>query len=99
MCFPDFSKMPEKATDKAAKRLTRRPRYCSVVHGTTGYQANHAECGNTPHGSDPTLIMPVSGLRSIIQPRRIPVLRGFGSPTDSFVGVGCLRFLVGEGTC
>ena len=99
MCFPDFSKMPEKATDKATNRLTSGPRYSSVLHGTIGYQANHAECANTPHGSNPTLARAVSGLRSIIQPRRIPVLRGLGSPTDSFVGVGCLRFLVGEGAC
>ncbi len=99
MCFSDFSKMPEKATDKATKRLTSGPRYCSVVHGTTGYRANRVKCLTTPHGSDPTLGLAVSGLRSIIQPRRIPVLRGLGSPIDSSVSVGCLRFLVGEGTC
>ena len=97
MSFHDISKMPEKATDKAANRLTRRPRYSSVVRRTTGYQANHAECVNTPHGSNPTLVIAVSGLHSIIQPRWIPVLRGLGSPTDFFVGVGCLRFRAERG--
>lgn len=55
-------------------------------------RANRAECATTPHGSDPTLIQPVTGLHSIIANRGTFVLRGFGGPTDSHVGLG--RFVV-----
>jgi hypothetical protein len=55
-------------------------------------KANRAECLTTPHGSDPTLFLPVTGLRSIITNRGTSVLRGFGGPTDSIVGLG--RFAV-----
>src|SRR5690349_9541033 len=92
-------KMPGNASIRPANRLTNIPKYSSVLHGTTGYRANHAECANTPHSSNPTLFKPVSGLHSIIQPRMIPVLRGWSSPTDSSVGVGCSCFLVWKRTC
>lgn len=62
---------------------------------TENIRANRAECANTPHGSDPTLSIPVTGLRSIIANRGTSVLRGFGGPTDSYVGLG--RFAVPGG--
>jgi hypothetical protein len=55
-------------------------------------KANRAEWWNTPHGSYPTLREPVDGLLRIIQQRGTFVLRGFGGPTDFFVGLG--RFVV-----
>ena len=92
MRFQSALKINARASNKASNRLTTKTTYSSVLLGTTEYQANRAECFRTLHGSDPTLSDPVSGLQSIIQPRRIPVLRGLSSPTDSHIGVGCLVF-------
>ena len=92
MQFVSNSKMPAMASNRASNRLTSKSTYSSVLHSTTEYQANRAECGNILHGSNPTLVLAVSGLQSIIQPRRILVLRGLSSPTDSRIGVGCLVF-------
>ncbi len=92
MQFRSALKITAKASNKASNRLTTNSTCSSVLLGTTEYQANRAKCGNILHGSDPTLTEPVSGLQSIIQPRRIPVLRGLSSPTDSPIGVGCLVF-------
>ncbi len=92
MRFQSALKITAMARNKVSNRLTTKTTYSSVLLGTTEYQANHAKCTTTLHGSDPTLIEPVSGLQSIIQPRRIPVLRGLSSPTDSPIGVGCLVF-------
>src|SRR5258708_16106677 len=97
MQFQSTSKMPGKASNRAANRLTKRSKYCSVFHRTIEYRANHAECATTPHGSNPTLNYPVHGLRSIILSRRLLVLRGTSSPTDFSVGVGCLVFRTGRG--
>jgi hypothetical protein len=92
MQFQSALKITAKASNKVSNPLTTKLTYSSVLLGTTEYQANHAKCSNTLHGSDPTLTEAVSGLQSIIQPRRIPVLRGLSSPTDSSIGVGCLVF-------
>jgi hypothetical protein len=73
----------------------------SLTNGSTCYsflmvaennKANRAECCCTPHGSNPTLSTPVTGLHGIIQDRGTSVLRGFCGPTDSTVGLG--RFAV-----
>lgn len=97
MHFRVTAKVPSKASNSATNRLTNPFKYSSVFYNTTGYRANHVECANTPHGSNPTLIWPVNGLHSIIQPRMILVLRWFGSPPDSLVGVGCLVFRAERG--
>jgi hypothetical protein len=71
--------------------LTNGPA-CYSLMTVQNTKANRAECWNTPHGSDPTLTVPVTGLRSIITNHKTPVLCGFGGPTDSIVGLG--RFAV-----
>lgn len=71
--------------------LTNEPT-CYSLMTEQNTKANRAECLTTPHGSDPTLTDPVTGLRSIITNRGTSVLRGFGGPTDSIVGLG--RFAV-----
>ncbi len=73
--------------------LTNQAGECNVVRETFKYEANRAECWNTPHGSNPTLISPVNGLQSIIQLRLYIVVSVFCGPTDSFVGLGRFRFL------
>ena len=75
----------------ACKRLTNGATCCSLM-AAENKKANPAECGNTPHGSNPTLGKAVTGLHSIIQNHGTPVLCGFRGPTDSFVGLG--RFVV-----
>jgi hypothetical protein len=75
----------------ACKRLTNGATCCSLM-AAENKKANRAECGNTPHGSNPTLGKAVTGLHSIIQNHGTPVLCGFRGPTDSFVGLG--RFVV-----
>lgn len=55
----------------------------------TEYQPNRVKCWNTPHGSNPTLMQAVNGLRNIIQFPRVPVLRTLSSPADVIVGQGC----------
>ncbi len=73
----------------ARSRLTNGPRWYSLMLSTTGNDmANRAECATTPHGSNPTLNVTVTGLLRIILHRETSVLRGFGGPTDSSVGVG-----------
>jgi hypothetical protein len=89
---PDIPEMARKRTRTARICLTNDSTYSSVLHITTGYRAIHAECANTPHGSNPTLRLPVSGLRSIIHSRGLLVLRGLGGPTDSSVGLGRFGF-------
>jgi hypothetical protein len=71
--------------------LTNRPT-CYSLMAEQNTKANRAECWSTPHGSNPTLYVPVTGLRRIIQNHETPVLCGFGGPTDSIVGLG--RFAV-----
>jgi hypothetical protein len=71
--------------------LTNGPT-CYSLMAEQNTKANRAECLTTPHGSDPTLTVAVTGLRSIITNRGTSVLRGFGGPTDSIVGLG--RFAV-----
>ena len=71
----------------ACKRLTNGATCCSLM-AAENKKANRAECGNTPHGSNPTLGKAVTGLHSIIQNHGTPVLCGFRGPTDSFVGLG-----------
>jgi len=73
----------------ARRRLTNGPTSYSLWLTTTGINmVNHAECGNTPHGSDPTLGVSVTGLPRIIQDRETSVLLGHGGPSDSSVSVG-----------
>ena len=72
--------------------LTNGPT-CYSLMAEQDNKANRAECSSTPHGSNPTLTVPVTGLRSIITNRGTSVLRGFGGPTDNHcVRVG--RFAV-----
>ncbi len=87
-------KMPPVAAQKGRGDLTNGPT-CYTLMLTENIKANRAECSNTPHGSHPTLIRPVNGLLRIIQNRETLVLRGFGGPTDSPVGLG--RFAVPVG--
>ena len=55
-------------------------------------KANCARCANTSHSSDPTLCVPVNGLRCIIQNRETPVLHGFSGPTDRIgLANACVR--------
>lgn len=63
----------------ARRCLTNQP-ICYSLWLTENTKANCAECGNTPHSSDPTLIKPVTGLLRIIDQRR------------TFVLCGCLSF-------
>lgn len=71
--------------------LTNGPTYYRLM-SEQNIKANRAECANTPHGSNPTLSAPVTGLRRIIADHGTLVLRGFSGPTDSIVGLG--RFAV-----
>jgi hypothetical protein len=75
------SRMARKGSRQALSALTMPQRYYSVCHVSTGYRANHAECAYTPHGSNPTLVLAVSGLPRIIHPRKHPVLRVIAAPT------------------
>src|SRR5947207_2080898 len=47
--------MARKGPRQALSGLTKPPRYYSVCLVSTGYRANRAGCGNTLHGSNPTL--------------------------------------------
>ncbi len=89
--FDCLEKNARQALQDARGGLTNRPTCYSLMVAENN-KANRAECANTPHGSNPTLIDPVTGLHSIITNRGTLVLRGFGGPTDSTVGVG--RFAV-----
>src|SRR5438093_266724 len=60
------SGMARKGSRQALSGLTKPPRYYSVCLVSTGYRANRAGCGNTLHGSNPTLPKPVNGLQRII---------------------------------
>jgi hypothetical protein len=75
----------------ARSRLTNGPTCYSLLL-SENIKTNRAKCANTSHGSNPTLRIPVTGLRSIIPNRGTFVLRGFSGPTDSPVGLG--RFAV-----
>ncbi len=68
--------------------LTNGPTCYSLMIITRHNMANHAECANTPHGSNPTLGLAVTGLPRIIQDRETSVLREIGGPIDSSVSVG-----------
>jgi hypothetical protein len=87
----DLLKDTAQKPQNARRDLTNGPRYYTLLL-TGNNKANRAECWSTPHGSNPTLTDPVTGLRRIIQNHGTPVLCGFGGPTDSFVGLG--RFAV-----
>ncbi|HMN13432.1 MAG TPA: hypothetical protein PKD55_14010 [Bellilinea sp.] len=89
-----FDRLHEKTRQtpqNARGSLTNGPTCYSLMLAENN-KANRAECWNTPHGSNPTLIQPVTGLHGIIQDRGTSVLRGFCGPTDSIVGLG--RFAV-----
>ncbi len=81
-------KMAFRSPRMALSCLTNGPTCCSLM-AAENKKANRAECWSTPHGSDPTLCVPVTGLQRIIQNHGTPVLCGFRSPTDSSVGLGC----------
>jgi hypothetical protein len=82
----------------ALGRLTNGPTSYSVWLTTTGINmVNHAECVTTPHGSDPTLGLAVTGLPRIIQDRETSVLCDHGGPSDSSVSVGRRGVPVGGG--
>ncbi len=76
--------------------LTTRLKSSNVCLYQSEYDANRVECSNTPHGSNPTLGLAVTGLRGIIHSRLTLVLRDFCSPTDSIVCWGCIVFRVIE---
>jgi hypothetical protein len=84
-------KKARQALQEARGSLTNGPTCYSLMLAENN-KANRAECCCTPHGSNPTLIGPVTGLHGIIQDRGTSVLRGFCGPTDSTVGLG--RFAV-----
>jgi hypothetical protein len=84
----DVSKNALQSLQNAHSRLTNRPTYYSLMLYQNN-KANCAKCSTTPHSSDPTLSVPVTGLRRIIQNRGTSVLRGFSGPTDLHVGLGC----------
>lgn len=87
-------KLLRKRPNEGRSDLTNRSRYYSVCRRPIEDQANHAECGNTLHGSNPTLYTPVNGLRSIILLGSILVLHRVSGPTDSSVGLGRLVFQI-----
>jgi len=89
--FDCLEKNTRQTPQNARGDLTNGPT-CYSLMTEQNTKANRAECDNTPHGSDPTLSTPVTGLRRIIQNHETPVLCGFGGPTDSIVGLG--RFAV-----
>lgn len=76
------------AFQDARGSLTNGPTCYSLMIITRHNMANHAECANTPHGSNPTLVSAVTGLLRIITNRETSVLRGIGGPFDSSVSVG-----------
>lgn len=84
-------KTARQALQEARGSLTNGPTCYSLMLAENN-KANRAECWSTPHGSNPTLSKPVTGLHGIIQDRGTSVLRGFCGPTDSTVGLG--RFAV-----
>ncbi|GEM_PF-1811998 len=86
-------KMAFRSPRMAHRRLTNGPT-CYSLMLDQDIKANRAKCATTPHGSNPTLMMPVNGLRCIIQNRETLVLRGFGGPTDR---VGCANARVRVG--
>ena len=79
---------------RGVRSLTKRG-ISGTVLVTTDNKANRVKCWHTPHGSNPTLIMPVTGLRNIVLYRKASVLRGLSGPTDLHVGLG--RFVVPVG--
>lgn len=83
-----FGKNTRQARQKARGSLTNGPTCYSLMIITRHNMANHAECANTPHGSNPTLGSAVTGLLRIITNRETSVLRGIGGPIDSSVSVG-----------
>ena len=83
---------PFKRAAMGALALTTRPKYSNVCPWWTEFHANHVECANIPHGSDPTLGLAVTGLQRIIHARLTPVLRDSCGPTDSSVYWGRVVF-------
>jgi hypothetical protein len=88
-------KMAFRSPRMAHRRLTNGPT-CYSLMVAENKKANRAECATTPHGSNPTLCVPVNGLHRIIQNHGTPVLCGFRGPTDSYVGLGRFVVPVGE---
>lgn len=86
--FDRLHRMTRQARQNARGSLTNGPTCYSLMVTTRHNMANHAECANTPHGSNPTLVNAVNGLLRIIQDRETSVLREIGGPSDSSVGVG-----------
>lgn len=91
-----FSGMALNHATSAANRLTKASTYSSLWDVVTmhRYKASRAGCVTTPHGSNPTLHVPVIGLLGIIQDYRTLVLRKMSGPTDSCVGLGRFVFRV-----
>jgi hypothetical protein len=83
-------------TTSAANRLTKASTYSSLMIRVNihGYKASCAGCVTTPHGSNPTLRVPVIGLPDIIQDSQTLVLRKMSGPTDFCVGLGRFVFRV-----
>lgn len=79
--------------------LTKRSVYSNVCGRKATSQTNHAERANAPHGSDPTLMMPVRGLPSIIASLLSSVSRGVCGPTDLSIGLGRFRFPMTREMC
>lgn len=76
--------------------LTNLPVWDNVC-SITLYKANRMKCGNTPHGSNPTLVLSVRGLRSIVYHRWTFVLRASSGSADSAVGMSRFVFRVVRG--
>lgn len=79
MVYRSRSRMPSKHTIRGAAALTMLPKYSNVCPYRTEHNANHVECGNTPHGSNPTLGLAVTGLQRIIHAHMASVLRNLAA--------------------
>lgn len=91
-----FSGIALNRATSAANRLTKASTYSSLWDRVNmhGYKASRTGCVTTPHGSNPTLRVPVIGLLGIIQDYRTLVLRKMSGPTDFCVGLGRFVFRV-----
>jgi hypothetical protein len=69
---------------------------CANLKSTTEYKANRVQCGDTAHGSNPTLNTAVSGLRSIIYHRWTQVLRAKAARLPAIFSQGRFIFRLQE---
>lgn len=70
---------------------------CANLILTIENKANRMKCANTSHGSNPTLVLAVRGLRSIVYHLWTFVLRASSGSADSAVGMSRFVFRVVRG--